>query len=91
MNDKDTILGIEFDDPDNPIAIAHIYNENEEKHAIAIYPILNAEGLNSGDEVPSDRIGDMDFVLIFRTESSVNTMMKCLSHIKEKMEQEKNK
>lgn len=91
MDNKDTILGIEFGDPDNPIAIAHIYNENEEKHAIAIYPILNNEGLNPGDVVPNDRTGDMDFLLIFRTESSVNTMIECLLDIKKEMEQEKNK
>ena len=91
MDDKDTILGIEFGNPDNPMAITHIYNENEEKHAIALYPILNAEGLNPGDEVPLDRIGDMDFLLIFRTESSVNTMIEYLSDIKEEMEKEKNK
>ena len=89
MDDKDMVLGIEFGDPDNPIAIAHIYNENEEKHAIAIHPVLNAEGLNPGDDVPLDRIGDMDFLLIFRTESSVNTMIECLLDIKKEMEQKK--
>lgn len=89
MKDKDKILGIEFGNPDKPIAIANIYNENEEKHGIAFYPILNAEGLNIGDDVPPDRIGDMDFMLIFRTESSVNAMIECLSNIKEEMEQKK--
>ena len=88
MDNKDTILGIEFGDPDNPIAIAHIYNEIEEQHGIAIRPVLNTEGLNTGDDVSIDRVGDIEFLLIFRTETSVNTMIKCLLDIKEEMEQE---
>lgn len=89
MNDKDTTLGIELGNPDNPIAIANIYNENEEEHGIAFYPVLNAEGLNTGDDISPDRVGNMDFILIFRTESSVNVMMDCLSNIKKEMEQKK--
>jgi len=89
MDDKDTILSIELGNPDTPIAIANIYNENEEKYGIAFYPVLNAEGLNTGDDISPDRVGDMDFILIFRTESSVNVMMDCLSNIKKEMEQKK--
>lgn len=89
MDNKDAILGIEFGDPYNPIAIAHIYNEIEEQHGIAIRPVLNTEGLNTGDDVSIDRVGDIDFLFIFRTEASVSTMIKILLEIKEEMEQEK--
>lgn len=90
MNDKNNVLGIEFGNPSNPIAIAALYNEQEEEYGIGIYPVLNNEGLKPGNEVPSDRVGAMDFLLIFRTETSVNTMIDNLNWIKYRMKEEKN-
>lgn len=90
MNDESTVLGIEFGNPSNPIAIGPMYNEEEKKYAITIYPVLNNEGLKSGDEVPFERIGNLDFLLVFRTESSVNTMIDSLNWIKDRMKEENN-
>ena len=90
MNDESRVLGIEFGNPSNPIAIASMYSEEEKKYAVAIYPVLNNEGLGPGDEVPFERVGDMDFLLVFRTESSVNTMIDSLNWIKDRMKEEKN-
>ena len=91
MNDESTVLGIEFGNPSNPIAIAAVYSEQEEKHGIAIYPVLNNDGLKPGDDVAFDRVGDMDFLLIFRTETSINTMIDSLNWIKDRMKEEKEK
>lgn len=88
MNAENKVLGIEFGNPSNPIAIASVYNEEEKRHAVAIYPVLNNEGLEPGDEVPFERVGDMDFLLAFRTESSVNTMIDSLNWIKNRMKEE---
>lgn len=90
MNDESMVLGIEFGNPSNPIAIGAMYNEEEKKYGITIYQVLNNEGLKPGDEVPFERVGNLDFLLIFRTESSVNTMIDSLNWIKDRMKEEKN-
>lgn len=85
MDEKITVHGIEFGDPENPKAIIAFLDKGNQhnQYGIGVYPILDNTGIKLGDEVPFDRIGNLEFVILFRTETSVDTWIEHLKWIKE--------
>ena len=81
----DKILAIEFGDPENPLAVAAFYDKPY-KYGISIHPVLDGAGLKNGDIVPEDKVGDADFCLLFRSKTSVQTIIEELQWIEHAME-----
>ena len=84
---------IEFGNPENPVAIGVGYAEatrdNKPVCAISVTPIINGAYIKSGEIVPEENLGDMEAIIVFRTETSVDTFIKSLMEIKEMMHNEK--
>lgn len=82
--------GIIFGDPDKPKATGHFYDDDLKIYGIEVFSVLDTNGLNPGDVVSFDNIGDSKFVIAFKTKTSVENMIDHLNCIKKMMEENKN-